>query len=79
MAKILLQEMIAIAAQRKVHAMTAFVRAENKAMLSVFEKAGFQRLRSEEPDEVNLQLLLQPFWSLSATVPLAADLTDEQL
>jgi len=72
MAKILLQEMIAIAAKRQVYAMTAFVRAENKAMLSVFEKAGFQRLRSEEPDEVNLQLLLQPFWTSSATVTLAA-------
>jgi ribosomal protein S18 acetylase RimI-like enzyme len=63
MAKTLLQEMIAIAAQRKLFAMTAFVRAENKAMLSVFEKAGFKRMRSEELDEVNLQLLLQPFWS----------------
>lgn len=67
MAKILLQEMISIAAQRRVYAMTAFVRVDNKAMLSVFEKAGFKRLRSEEPDEVNLQLILQPFWSAQAT------------
>jgi acyl-CoA hydrolase/RimJ/RimL family protein N-acetyltransferase len=59
MAKILLQEMIAIARQRNIHAMMAYVRAENKAMLRVFEKAGFKRLRSEEPDEVNLQLTLQ--------------------
>jgi hypothetical protein len=28
-------------------------------MLSVFERAGFKRTRSEEPDEVNLQLMLQ--------------------
>jgi acyl-CoA hydrolase/RimJ/RimL family protein N-acetyltransferase len=79
MAKILLQEMIAIAALRRVYAMTAFVRAENKAMLSVFEKAGFQRLRSEEPDEVNLQLLLQPFWTDVAIAPQAADLTESPL
>lgn len=59
MAKILLQEMIAIARQRGIQTMTAYVRAENKAMLAVFEKAGFKRVRAEEPDEVNLQLKLQ--------------------
>lgn len=56
MAKILLQEMIRIAKCRGIQAMVAFVRADNKRMLAVFEKAGFKRLRSEEPDEVNLRL-----------------------
>ena len=39
--------------------MTAYVRAENKPMLTVFEKAGFKRVRGDEPDEVNLLLPLQ--------------------
>ncbi len=73
MAKILLQEMISIAAQRHIYAMTAFVRVENQAMLSVFVKAGFQRLRSDEPDEVNLQLILQPFWRAPTTAILGSE------
>ncbi len=60
MATILLQEMINIARLRGIKTMVAYVRADNKPMLSVFEKAGFKRLRSEEPDEVNLQLTLLP-------------------
>jgi L-amino acid N-acyltransferase YncA len=59
MATILLQEMINIARIRGISTMVAYVRAENKPMLTVFERAGFKRTRSEEPDEVNLQLLLQ--------------------
>jgi RimJ/RimL family protein N-acetyltransferase len=59
MATILLQEMINIARIRGISTMVAYVRAENKPMLTVFERAGFKRLRSEEPDEVNLQLQLQ--------------------
>lgn len=58
MATILLQEMINIAKKRGIATMVAFVRADNKPMLTVFERAGFKRLRSEEPDEVNLQLKL---------------------
>lgn len=58
MATILLQEMINIARIRGIATMVAYVRAENKPMLTVFERAGFRRVRSEEPDEVNLQLQL---------------------
>lgn len=56
MATTLLQEMIAVAKRRGIVAMVAFVRADNKPMQAVFEKNGFKRLRSEEPDEVNLRL-----------------------
>ena len=56
MATTLLQEMIAVAKKRGIVAMVAFVRADNKPMQAVFEKNGFKRLRSEEPDEVNLRL-----------------------
>lgn len=59
MATILLQEMINIARIRGLASMTAYVRAENKPMLTVFEKAGFKRVRGDEPDEVNLMLPLQ--------------------
>ena len=47
-----------IARIRDIATMVAYVRAENKPMLTVFERAGFRRVRSEEPDEVNLQLQL---------------------
>ena len=58
MAKRLLQEMINIAEMRGLSNMVAFVRAENKAMLSVFQKAGFGRLPGDDPTEVYLQLRL---------------------
>lgn len=58
MAKRLLQEMISIAEQRGLQSMVAFVRAENKAMLAVFQKAGFGRLPGDDPSEVYLQLRL---------------------
>ena len=58
MAKRLLQEMINIAELRGLTNMVAFVRAENKAMLSVFQKAGFGRLPGDDPTEVYLQLRL---------------------
>ncbi|PKM18694.1 MAG: 4-hydroxybutyrate CoA-transferase [Gammaproteobacteria bacterium HGW-Gammaproteobacteria-15] len=58
MAKRLLQEMITIAELRGLTSMTAYVRSENKAMLAVFQKAGFSRLPGDEPTEVNLQLRL---------------------
>ena len=58
MAKRLLQELIMIAEQRGLQSMVAFVRAENKAMLAVFQKAGFGRLPGDDPTEVYLQLRL---------------------
>lgn len=58
MAKRLLQEMISIAEQRKLIRMLAYVRAENKAMLTVFQKAGFTRLPGDDPAEIYLQLSL---------------------
>lgn len=58
MAKRLLQEMITIAELRGLTSMSAYVRSENKAMLAVFQKAGFSRLPGDEPTEVNLQLRL---------------------
>ncbi|WP_419572263.1 GNAT family N-acetyltransferase [Rheinheimera sp.] len=60
MAKRLLLEMIEIARLRQLHRMLAYVRADNKPMQKVFEKAGFKRLRSGDPDEVFLELPLQP-------------------
>ncbi|WP_372625613.1 GNAT family N-acetyltransferase [Arsukibacterium sp.] len=56
MAKRLLQEMIDIAVSRKLSKMTAYVRAENKPMLSVFTKAGFKRKGYDDPSEVFLEL-----------------------
>jgi len=58
MAKRLLQEMIEIAKKRGLNRMLAYVRADNKPMQKVFEKAGFKRQRGGDPDEVNLELLL---------------------
>lgn len=58
MAKLLLNEMINIAQLRGLTSMSAFVRAENKAMLSVFQKAGFRRLPSDDLAEVTLELRL---------------------
>ncbi|WP_215395813.1 GNAT family N-acetyltransferase [Rheinheimera oceanensis] len=58
MAKRLLQEMITIAELRGLTSMTAYVRSENKAMLAVFQKAGFSRLPGDDPSEVYLQLRL---------------------
>ncbi|SNY54619.1 Acyl-CoA hydrolase [Arsukibacterium tuosuense] len=56
MAKTLLQEMIDIAGSRKLSKMFAYVRAENKPMLSVFTKAGFKRKGYDDPSEVFLEL-----------------------
>ncbi|MDX1677925.1 GNAT family N-acetyltransferase [Arsukibacterium sp.] len=56
MAKRLLQEMINIASSRQLNKMTAYVRAENKPMLSVFTKAGFKRKNYDDPSEVFLEL-----------------------
>jgi RimJ/RimL family protein N-acetyltransferase/acyl CoA:acetate/3-ketoacid CoA transferase beta subunit len=56
MAKRLMQEMIDIARSRKLSKMLAYVRAENKPMLSVFTKAGFKRKGYDDPSEVSLEL-----------------------
>ncbi|KKO48373.1 4-hydroxybutyrate CoA-transferase [Arsukibacterium sp. MJ3] len=56
MAKRLLQQMIDIATSRKLSKMMAYVRAENKPMLSVFTKAGFKRKGYDDPSEVYLEL-----------------------
>lgn len=58
MASRLLDEMIRIAKLRRLAHMVAYVRAENNKMLTVFERAGFKRLPSEEPGEVHLKLAL---------------------
>ncbi len=56
MASQLLRTMIDIARQRGLAVMHAFVRADNKNMLKVFESAGFERQPVEEPGEVTLSL-----------------------
>ncbi|MCP3674550.1 MAG: GNAT family N-acetyltransferase [Gammaproteobacteria bacterium] len=59
MAKALLYEMKAIAKQRDLSKMLAFVRRDNKPMLKVFESAGFVRKASEDVTEVHLELTLE--------------------
>ena len=56
MAKTLLNEMLAIAKQRGIDKMQAYVRAENKPMLRVFERHQFERKPSESPSEAYLEL-----------------------
>jgi len=57
MAKALLSEMAKIALQRGIRKMFACVRRDNKAMLKVFEHAGFVRLAGDELDELKLELV----------------------
>ncbi|ALS98872.1 GNAT family N-acetyltransferase [Lacimicrobium alkaliphilum] len=59
MAKQLLSEMANIAKQRGVKMMQAYVRADNKTMLRIFENASFVREPTEEPGEVMLRLSLE--------------------
>ena len=59
MARRLLDEMIRIARMRDLNRMLAYVRADNKPMQKVFEKAGFKRTASGDPDEVYLELPLK--------------------
>ena len=59
MASMLLAEMIRIAQLRGLATMQALVRADNRPMLNVFERAGFKRVAAEEPGEVSLVLTLQ--------------------
>ena len=58
MAKSLLNEMIAIAKQRMLSKMIAYVRRDNKAMIKVFEHHGFERKPSDDNHEVVLELPL---------------------
>ncbi len=58
MASQLLREMIAIARERGLECMRAYVRADNRNMLRVFEANGFRRQPGDEPGEVNLVLPL---------------------
>jgi RimJ/RimL family protein N-acetyltransferase len=60
MAKTLLDEIIKIATIREVDKLVACVRRDNAPMLKVFKKAGFIRKYSEEMDEINLALQLDP-------------------
>lgn len=59
MASRLLARLIDIARQRKISAMLAFVRADNKPMITIFEQHGFSRRRGDDPSEVELVLPLE--------------------
>ena len=56
MAKALLNEMLEVAKQRGIDKMHAYVRAENKRMLRVFDRHQFVRKPTEGPNEVFLEL-----------------------
>ncbi len=55
MATALLNQMIDIAKVRGLRSMNAYVRAQNKSMLGVFERRGFVRRPSDTPSEVYLE------------------------
>ena len=59
MASLLLTEMIRIARSRGLATMQAEVRADNRPMLNVFERAGFKRIPADEPGEISLVFELQ--------------------
>ena len=59
MASLLLAEMIRIARSRGLATMQAVVRADNRPMLNIFERAGFTRVPADEPGEISLVLGLQ--------------------
>ena len=59
MAKHLLQEMTAVAKKRGLKAMKAFVLAENKPMIRVFERHGFRRSKDSDLHELILELPLE--------------------
>ncbi len=58
MAKALLSEMKAIAIQRGLSKMIAFVRRDNKPMRKVFEDADFIQKESDDISEIHLELIL---------------------
>jgi RimJ/RimL family protein N-acetyltransferase len=59
MASRLMKLMISIAQQRGVSKMVAYVRSENKPMITVFEQFKFKRVFNPDPAEVELVLFLQ--------------------
>lgn len=59
MARRLLHELVEIAAKRGIDKMMAFVRAENKAMITIFEQSDFKRIFTGDPTEVELELKLK--------------------
>ena len=59
MASRLMKQMISIAKQRGLLKMVAFVRSENKPMISVFEQFEFKRVFNSDPTEVELVLFLK--------------------
>jgi acyl-CoA hydrolase/GNAT superfamily N-acetyltransferase len=54
MAKILLENMVAIATERKLSKMFAVVKSENQPMISVFEQFEFKRVFNPDPGEIEL-------------------------
>ncbi|MFT5755833.1 MAG: acyl-CoA hydrolase/RimJ/RimL family protein N-acetyltransferase [Alteromonadaceae bacterium] len=60
LAKTLLAQIIIIAQKRQLSKLVACVRRDNTPMLKVFEHAGFVRGYSEEIDEIDLALILEP-------------------
>jgi RimJ/RimL family protein N-acetyltransferase/acyl CoA:acetate/3-ketoacid CoA transferase beta subunit len=59
MASLLMKQMISIAQQRGVSKMVAYVRSQNKPMITVFEQFKFKRVFNPDPAEVELVLFLQ--------------------
>ncbi len=59
MARRLLTQLIDIARQRGIGRMVAMVRADNRPMIKIFEQANFTRRVSEDPSDVELQLVLE--------------------
>lgn len=59
MATRLLSQLIDIAKQRNIEKVMAYVRAENTPMIAIFEQAGFRRVFSDDPSDVELVLNLE--------------------
>lgn len=59
MATRLLAQLIDIARLRKISKMMAYVRADNKPMITIFEQHGFRRRFSDDPSDVELVLNLE--------------------
>ena len=59
MATRLLARLIDIARQRQISRMMAYVRADNKPMITIFEQHGFRRKLSDDPSDVELVLDLE--------------------
>ena len=59
MASRLLNQLIDVAKKRGIARMMAYVRADNKPMIAIFEQANFKRLFSSDPSDVELELNLE--------------------